>query len=165
MTLLTEIVWGNWLDALQTLGLLVLSGALGGLIGAEREWRGKPAGLRTHIFIAIASTVFMLLGQSVVTRFGDPAAADSVAADPTRVMHAVIVGISFIGAGTIIQRGTTMVAGLTTAASIWLVAAIGIAVAVGQWPLAVMVTILALIVLVALGAVERRLGKPFDQPK
>ena len=155
-----------WMEQLYWLGLLLLSALLGGLIGLEREWRGKPAGLRTHMFIAMAATVFMLLGRIVVTRFAPDAEAETVAADPTRVMHAVIVGISFIGAGTIIQRGgDRLVAGLTTAASIWLVAAIGIAVAVGQWPLAVMVTALALVVLIALGWVERWLGKSFDKPR
>jgi putative Mg2+ transporter-C (MgtC) family protein len=162
MTLLAAI---EWAQTLHGVGLLVLSALLGGAVGAEREWRGKPAGLRTHIFIAVAATLFVILGQIVVTSAA-PADTDRLAADPTRIMHAVIVGISFIGAGTIIQRGGDQrVAGLTTAASIWLVAAIGIAVAIGQWLLAIAGTALALVVLIALGWVEYRFGKTFDRLK
>jgi putative Mg2+ transporter-C (MgtC) family protein len=163
MEWLAAIDWG---DDLYRLGLLLLSAVLGGAIGLERELRGKAAGLRTHIFIAVAATLFMILGRVLIAGFElAEGNAANVTPDPTRTMHAVIVGISFIGAGTIIQRGGASVAGLTTAASIWLVAAIGIAVAVGQWPLAIMVTVLALIVLIVLGWVEQRLGKTFDRSK
>jgi putative Mg2+ transporter-C (MgtC) family protein len=155
----------DWLAQLHYFGLLLLSTFLGGAIGLERELRGKPAGLRTHMFIALAATLFMLLGRALVTQTGE-GSGDAIAADPTRIMHAVVVGISFIGAGTIIRPGdSTRVAGLTTAASIWLVAAIGIGVAVGQWVLAAGVTVLALAVLIGLRRIEKRVGRRFDRPR
>jgi putative Mg2+ transporter-C (MgtC) family protein len=156
----------DWWQQLHWFGLLLLSTLLGGAIGLERELHGKPAGLRTHIFISLAATLFMLLGQSLVAQFaGMASSSGEVAADPTRIMHAVVVGISFIGAGTIIRPvDDGRVAGLTTAASIWLVAAVGIGVAIGQWVLAIGVTLIALIVLIGLGAIEHRIGKPFDHP-
>jgi putative Mg2+ transporter-C (MgtC) family protein len=99
---------------------LVVSLALGGAVGLERETHGRPAGLRTHILVCVGSTLFALCSYTVAgTRF-----------DPGRISAQIVTGIGFLGAGTIMRQGS-VVRGLTTAASIWTVAAIGVAVAIG----------------------------------
>jgi|SRR5690625_449875 len=130
---------------------------LGGLMGLERELARKPAGLRTHILVSGAASLLVVLGEIMIGQYsGDNALAKSVEADPIRIMGAVITGISFLGAGTIIFRdqGET-VEGLTTAASILFVAGIGIGVALHQYLLASILTILAIVVLMGLGYLER----------
>lgn len=149
----------NCLQQLQAAGLVALAGLLGGIIGLEREIAGKPAGLRTHIFVCATSALFMVLGQSLIATF-DKTTGAAVSADPIRIMQAVVVGISFLGAGTILRHsGKDRIEGLTTAASILLVSGIGIAVAMGQLVLALAVTALSLIVLVVLGFVGKRVHR------
>jgi putative Mg2+ transporter-C (MgtC) family protein len=162
----------DWLQQVQWLGTLVLAGVLGAVIGAEREITDKPAGLRTHVFICIAAALFVIVGRVAMKAYAEGAASDGastggVIADPTRIVHAVVLGISFLGAGTIIQEsgrnGGQRVAGLTTAASVWLVTALGITVAMNLWVLAVCVTALALAVLVGLRYVERWLRRHWQR--
>lgn len=108
-------------DIWEWVGRLFLAGVLGALVGAERELRGHPAGIRTQALVAVASALFTGVGA---TAFTGPAA------DPTRVAAAVAAGMGFIGAGVILQyRGS--IRGLTTAATLWLSAALGMAVGVG----------------------------------
>ena len=148
----------DWQLQLHWLCLVGIAGLLGAVIGLEREIAGKPAGLRTHIFICAGSALFMLLGRAIVESFDMAQAtvgAPTISADPVRIMQAIVVGISFMGAGTIIHHGNDRVHGLTTASTIFLVAAIGIAVAISQLILAVFVTIASVIVLVILGMLER----------
>jgi len=119
---------------------LLLATALGAAIGYQRERAKKPAGLRTHILIALGSALFTVVS---VFGFGDTA-------DVARVAAGVVTGIGFIGAGVIFRglRGNKgHVVGLTTAASIWVAAAIGLAAGVGLYLVAVLVTILAVVVL------------------
>lgn len=119
---------------------LLLAAALGAAIGYQRERAKKPAGLRTHILIALGSALF-----TVVSVFGF---ADT--ADVARVAAGVVTGIGFIGAGVIFRglRGSEgHVVGLTTAASIWVTAAIGLAAGVGLYLVAVVVTILTVVTL------------------
>lgn len=118
---------------------LLLAAVLGAGIGYQRERAGKPAGLRTHILIAIGSALF-----TVVSAFGFGGQVD-----PSRVAAGVVTGIGFIGAG-VIFRGMRMggpVVGLTTAASIWVTAAIGLAAGVGMYLVAVVIAVLAIGVL------------------
>lgn len=125
----------DYLDVLMRLGAAVLAGAL---IGADREIRNKPAGLRTMALVALGSAVFVL------TTVGG-AAEDST----SRAIQGVITGVGFLGAGTIIRGRTEgSVRGLTTAASIWLSSAIGIACGLALWPLVVVACGLGLLVLV-----------------
>jgi len=113
---------------------LVLAAVLGGLIGAEREYRGKVAGTRTHLLVALGAALMML-----VSRYGFGGQGD-----PSRVAAQIVSGIGFIGAGAImVQRHYVL--GLTTAAGLWVVAGIGMACGGGLWPLAVAATIFALI--------------------
>ena len=137
------------------LGLIALAGLLGGVIGAEREFAGKPAGLRTHMLVCAAAALLMILATSVVNTFQEREAHNVIRADPVRVIHAIVIGISFLGAGTIVHEKGLSVEGLTTAASILLTAGIGIAVAVENIYLAIGTTIMALLVLLLVGFAER----------
>ncbi|GAB6280388.1 MAG: MgtC/SapB family protein [Thermovirga sp.] len=111
---------------------------LGGMIGLEREMIGKPTGMRTHMLIGGASTLFTLLGSVIINYFGEVACGtDLIRGDPIRVIQAIVLGISFIGAGTIMQHPERRkVIYLTSAASVLFTAGIGIAVAVDQFVLA-----------------------------
>ena len=120
-----------------TLRLLVAA-ALGGLLGYERESKGKSAGVRTHVLVAIGAALFVLIPQQ----------AGASTADLTRVLQGLIAGVGFLGAGAIIL-GTKQVEtqGLTTAAGIWVTAAIGAAAGMGRESTAVLSTLVALFVL------------------
>lgn len=129
---------------------------LGGLIGLERELADKPAGLRTHMLVAGASTLLVVLGDVMITNYSGSAFVKAVQADPIRIMEAIITGISFLGAGTIIFRNRDeTVEGLTTAASILFAAAIGMTVALHQYFLAAILTVIAIVILFGLGYIER----------
>lgn len=119
---------------------LVLAAFLGGLIGAEREYRAKVAGTRTHLLVAIGAALML-----IVSRYGFDSQGD-----PSRVAAQIVSGIGFIGAGAImVQRHA--VHGLTTAAGIWVAAGIGMAVAAGLYAVSVATTVLSLIGLEVLG--------------
>jgi putative Mg2+ transporter-C (MgtC) family protein len=107
-----------------------LSAALiaGSAIGFERSFHGRPAGIRTHSLVCLASAMLMLVTVYQAQWF--PHAADTVRVDPTRMAQGVMTGIGFLGAGVIIKEGVA-VRGLTTAASIWITSAIGILAGVG----------------------------------
>ena len=121
---------------------LRLAGAavLGGLMGLEREWLQKPAGLRTHMLVALGSAMFVLAPREV----------GMDGADLSRVMQGVATGVGFIGAGTILKVASARrIEGLTTAASLWLAAAVGLAVGAGLWWLPFVSAVLALVILVS----------------
>lgn len=136
--------------------ILVSSAMLmGGIIGIEREISKKPAGIRTHMFVAGAAALVVLVSQIMINEFQK--AGLSINSDPTRVIEAVIVGVSFIGAGTVLKSTKTHhVYFLTTAASILFTAAIGITVGLNKLALAVYLTVLALIVNLVIGGLEER---------
>ncbi|MBI4462583.1 MAG: MgtC/SapB family protein [Acidobacteria bacterium] len=126
---------------------LALAAALGGLVGLERELRGKPAGLRTNMFICVGSALFTILSEALAARVGG---------DATRIASQLIPGIGFIGAGSIIRaRGSVM--GLTTAATIFVMASIGMAVGGGMFWTGVFMAVLILLALSVLGWLERRM--------
>jgi putative Mg2+ transporter-C (MgtC) family protein len=135
---------------------LALVVVLAGALGLERERRGKAAGLRTHILVALGSAVFTM---AVLELGADDAAL-------SRVIQGIATGIGFIGAGTILKpdRDESHVKGLTTAAGVWLTAAIGMVVGAGLVWLPVIATVLALIVVAVLGRLERLVTKHPDQP-
>jgi putative Mg2+ transporter-C (MgtC) family protein len=140
---------------LESFGRVALAGALGGLVGLEREISDKPAGLRTHVFVAAGSALLVLLAEGSIDFFQSKGPDDQIAADPIRVLQAIVVGISFLGAGTIVHHEGNRVEGLTTASSIYFTAGIGIAVALERTGLAIFTTIFALLVLVSAGWIER----------
>ena len=128
---------------------------LGGLIGFEREKSDKPAGLRTHMLISASSCLFLFLGISISHDVSRQLSAEAMGVDPTRILHAIIVGISFIGAGTILKSREGMaIRYLTTAATILAAAAIGIAVGLHLYVLAVGATLLTLLVSFVVGYFE-----------
>lgn len=140
---------------LRILAYVGLSMLLGAAIGFEREMEEKPAGLRTHILVAGAATLFVALGDVVVQDFSLTLGDDLVRSDPVRVIEAVVTGVSFLGAGTIVlRRGRDQVEGLTTAASILFTSAVGMCVALSRLLLAVGVTVLVLVTLRGLGLLE-----------
>jgi putative Mg2+ transporter-C (MgtC) family protein len=142
----------------QLLGKIIIGAFLGGLVGLEREFAEKPAGLRTHMLVGGTATFLVILARSMVLSFEQE---DILTADPVRVMEAIIVGISFLGAGTILKsrrQGEETVEGLTTSASILTVAAIGIAVALDAYILAVGATVFNLIVNWVLAFLVHRFG-------
>lgn len=134
---------------------------LGGVMGLERELAQKPAGLRTHILVAGASSLLVVLGNVMITNYSAIAAFEgAIQTDPIRIIEAIITGISFLGAGTIIFRDKDeTVEGLTTAASILFVAAIGISVALERYLMAAILTVLAIVILYGLGYIERFISK------
>lgn len=127
---------------------LLIAGLLGGLIGFEREFRAKEAGLRTHFLVALGSALFMLISQYAFTgRF-----------DAARVAAQVVSGIGFIGAGVIIFQKNA-VRGVTTAAGLWVAAAIGLACGSGMYIVAVAATLLAIICLETMHIISRKYGE------
>jgi putative Mg2+ transporter-C (MgtC) family protein len=147
-------------DQVQILAYVALAMLLGATVGVERELADKPAGLRTHMLVAGAAALLVTLSDLMVKEFSVDLGGELVRADPIRIIEAVITGVSFLGAGTIIRsRSDDQVEGLTTAASILLAAALGICVALSQLALAVGVTILALITLRGVHILERWLER------
>ena len=142
----------------QILACVGLAMLLGAAIELEREIEDKPAGLRTHMLVAGAAALLVALGDVVVRRFNVGLGSELVRSDPVRIIEAVITGVSFLGAGTILRRSAKrQVEGLTTAASILFAAAVGICVASSQLVVAVGVTALVLFTLRGVGFVQRRL--------
>jgi putative Mg2+ transporter-C (MgtC) family protein len=123
---------------------LLLAAGLGGILGFEREWRQKNAGLRTNILIATGSALFTLMSIDL---------SASAGGDATRVASQIVTGIGFIGAGAI-MRTHDGIRGLTTAAMIWVNAAIGVAVGGGEYRLAIIATGVTLLVLIVMTPLE-----------
>jgi putative Mg2+ transporter-C (MgtC) family protein len=121
---------------------LVLAAVLGGAIGWERERKGKAAGLRTHMLVAVGAALFVMA----------PLEAGVPLADITRVMQGVAAGIGFVGAGAILKMSDQgQVVGLTTAAGIWMTAAVGMAVGAGRVWLPVLGVTIAVVIVALLG--------------
>ncbi len=112
---------------------LLTAACLGALIGLDREYRAKEAGLRTHFLVCLGSALFMIISQH---GFHDVIGKTSIGLDPSRIAAQVVSGIGFLGAGTIIIH-KQFVRGLTTAAGLWATAAIGLAVGSGMYYIAI----------------------------
>lgn len=116
---------------------IVVAAICGAIIGYERAIQRKSAGVRTHIVVAIASALFMIVSKY---GFADLLNMHGIALDPSRIAAQIVTGISFIGAGTILVR-REQISGLTTAAGVWAVAAIGMAVGAGMYTIGILTTI------------------------
>ena len=127
---------------------LLVAALCGALIGWEREQTQRPAGFRTYMLVAFGSALFTVLSITAFVTSG-------TTIDPGRIAAQVVVGIGFLGAGTVFREGNT-VRGLTTAAGLWAMAAIGMAVGVGQYLLGLISTGIVLIILVIVRLFERR---------
>ena len=126
---------------------LVAAALLGALIGIQREHAGKPAGVRTHMLVALGGSLFVIASLE----FG------MSTSDLSRVIQGLATGIGFIGAGAILKlKEIGEVAGLTTAAGLWMTSAIGIAVGLGRWGSATLSVILTLIILSIVGKITHR---------
>ncbi len=154
--------WLAWLSSWQWFGSaefiyikrLVLSALLGAMIGWEREYANKQAGLRTHMLVTLGSCLLMLLS---IYGFDEWLDHPNVRFDPARLAAQVINGIGFLAAGAILVRPDLVVSGLTTAATVWIAMGIGLAVGAGQYLMAVASTVIVLLVLRVLPRFE--LGK------
>ena len=122
---------------------LLIATGIGAIIGAEREYQSKSAGLRTMILVCLSSALFTILSKEI-----SPNTPDRIAAN-------IITGIGFLGAGLIFRAGDSEVTGMTTATSIWMVTALGMAVGAGYIQLAVFSTIIVMIVLQGLIYMQR----------
>lgn len=126
-----------------------------GLIGMEREYRGRPAGLRTHILVGLSCTLLMLAAVHQVRWLTDTP-HDVIRIDPVRMAHGILTGIGFLCGGVIFRQGFS-VHGLTTAASMWMTAALGVLWGVGFVGLAVGGTAATLLVLAGFRVIDRRM--------
>src|SRR2546425_1456423 len=127
---------------------LVVGTLLGGVIGYERDIHGRPAGLRTHLIVALASSTFMVVSTHFVY-FQHYAKEDLVAVDTSRIAAAVVSGTGFLAGGAILRTGLT-VQGLTTGAGLWLVSSIGLSSGAGMYTESVAATAVGLVALTLL---------------
>ena len=135
---------------------LLMAAILGGILGFEREHKGKAAGVRTHMLVALGAALFVLVPQT------SGAESDAM----SRVLQGVIAGIGFLGAGTILKNqpgDESHVKGLTTAAGLWMTAAIGVAAGLGKEATALLSTILALAIFSVMPYVVRVFEKDVDK--
>ena len=146
----------NYQEQIALLMRLAAAMVLGALIGLDREAAEKPAGLRTHMLVSGAAALLVLLGAQMVGKLTADLGTSVINADPIRIIAAIITGVSFLGAGTIIRQSSTGgVEGLTTAASLLFASVIGISVSLSQWIVAVGATLFVLAVLRILPIIER----------
>ncbi len=136
--------------AVQDVVKLLLALLIGGLIGAEREFRDKAAGFRTIIFICVGATLFTIISINL----GSPN-------EPSRIAASIVSGVGFLGAGAIL-RAQGRVIGLTTASTIWLAAALGMAIGGGDFSLAGVTALLALVVLLAFPGIEAWIDRVWE---
>ncbi|MET0272513.1 MAG: MgtC/SapB family protein [Phenylobacterium sp.] len=144
-----------WTEIAVPFVLPVLGAAVaGGIIGFEREYRGRAAGLRTHILVALTSALLMLAAVHQVRWLSDTP-HDVIRIDPVRMAHGVLTGIGVLCGGVIFRQGLS-VHGLTTAASLWITSAIGILYGIGFYGLAIGGTLATLLVLAGLRVVDHK---------
>jgi len=149
-----------WLNGfgwpLTGLARLLFAAVCGGLVGLEREVRGRQAGFRTYTLVCVGCAIAMLV--SVRIAFLDLPNDNTIQLDPARIAYGVMAGIGFLGGGVIIRHGTT-VRGLTTAAGIWCVAGVGLAAGMGLYIFALMGAVVAFATLWILDWVEHLLPR------
>ena len=141
---------------------LIVAAGLGMLVGLERILVHKEAGMKTHALVSLGAAVFIIVSEMIAVKY-----AIIGGLDPSRVASQIIVGIGFLGAGSIILQGNRL-SGLTTASGLWVTAGIGMAAGFGFYSLAVMTTVLVLFILVVVYLFEkpiRKISDSIDQPK
>lgn len=147
-------------DQLIVLLDVLIAAAFSGLVGIERQIAQKPAGLRTHMIVGSMACLLVSLGSNLVDVFSGMMYEESLRADPLRIIEAIIVGVSFIGAGTILKsEKDEKVRYITTSAALLFSAAIGISVALKQYILGFGVSLLALIINNVFLFIEDRIRK------
>lgn len=138
---------------------LLLAVFLGALIGLERVLVHKEAGMKTHSLVSLGSALFILISEAMIVKYGNLTGFDA-----TRMASQIIVGIGFLGAGSIMLRGS-YITGLTTASGLWVTAGIGMAIGFGFYTLAISSTILVLCIFVLMSIFERPIRKIVDENK
>ena len=134
---------------------LIVAAVLGAAIGIEREFHGHPAGMRTHLLVAVGAATFTVLS---IEAFPAPGA------DPGRIAAQIVTGIGFLGAGAIL-KDRAGIRGLTTAASLWAVAAVGMAAGAAAWGVAIAAALIVLVSLWPLHVIEDRLIQRRARPR
>ena len=137
---------------------LLLAMLAGGLVGIERELRGRQAGFRTNILVCVGSCLVMIVSISFATRDWPHEGNVNINIDPARIAYGVMTGIGFLGAGTIIKHNAS-VRGLTTAAAMWCVAAMGLAAGFGLYTLTAITTVMVVAALWVLDYLEKVIPK------
>ena len=158
-----DVLWQELTAGLNNVGQLervllrvIVATLLGAIVGFERERAGKPAGFRTHILVALGTSIVVLACS------GSQMSLDGL----SRVIQGIVTGVGFIGAGSILKRSEERhIQGLTTAAGLWMTAAIGIACGLGTIGLALIATAMTLIVLSVLHAMEKRAAATLEAVK
>src|SRR5437773_5364705 len=143
---------GPWEELLR----LILAGVAGGLVGLEREIRGRQAGFRTYLLVCMGSALVMIVSVAFAAHRWIPQTPNqgvNINVDPARIAYGVMTGVGFLGAGTILHTKGA-VRGLTTAAGLWCVAAVGLAAGFGMYTIAVLATLLVVLSLSALNYLE-----------
>ena len=132
---------------------VILAALAGALVGLEREFHGRAAGMRTHMMVALGAALAAMIGMFTVTELG-------IDSDPMRVGAQVISGVGFLGAGTILLRGGgSRITGLTTAAGLWTAASIGLAVGIGFYVGAFMTVLAVMLTFTLITSVEHFLNR------
>lgn len=137
---------------------LFLALFLGTLIGVERLFVHKEAGMKTHSLVSLGSALFVIISETLMIKYG------GLDFDPSRIASQIIVGIGFLGAGSIIFEGSH-IRGLTTASGLWVTAGIGMAVGFGLYNLAIITTVLVLVIFTIMGILEKPIRKIIDSKK
>lgn len=136
---------------------IALAAVLGILVGIERTFAGKTAGMRTYALVAVGASILTVLGTSLIEQYSG---LPNIKADPLIIISGIMTGVGFLGAGIIFHQ-KSRASGLTTAAGIWVVAAIGIAVGAGFYSLAVFSALVTLFIFSVLLAVEIKVRKKY----
>ena len=151
-----QTLWNEYLNMspglLEVCLRLVCAMIVGLIIGIEREYTHRPAGMRTHILVALGACAVSITGEMIFHQYS----ALGSSADPARLTAQVITGVGFLGAGTILREGVN-IKGLTTAASVWTVACLGVAAGYGYYALALIGMLLVLVTLTLLEKFQHRL--------
>jgi putative Mg2+ transporter-C (MgtC) family protein len=143
---------------LEIIFRLFLASFLGALVGLEREVHGREAGIRTYLLVSLGSTLIMIVSEYLAFEYQGKFSSDLFRVDPGRIAAQAITGIGFLGAGVII-RYKNSIRGLTTAASMWVVCAIGLAIGAGYYLFGSAVSAIAILSLVGLKGIEKKLSK------
>lgn len=130
---------------------LFIAVVLGMVLGTERVWAHKTAGMRTYALVSLGAALFIIISEAIVSKY-----LGIGGFDPTRIASQIVVGIGFLGAGSIMLQGSQL-KGLTTASGLWVAAGIGMATGFGLYSISIIATILTLFIFVVLWFIEKRI--------
>jgi putative Mg2+ transporter-C (MgtC) family protein len=136
---------------------VLLAVVLGGAVGFEREIHGRPAGLRTHMLVCLASALLIYASRRVPVEVLEANGITRIVMDPNRLAAGIVTGIGFLGASTVIRAGD-IVRGITTGATVWYVAGLGVVIGQGEYSLAIASTVVVILVLAGLDRLSRRIA-------